>query len=97
MIKPRLLSKEEQRFNDRLWELRIKYNDIDDFDVGIDDIILGKTPEEFTIVTKQFKTPADYAEALAIMSQHINSGKDVPEVVWKRIKQTREDFKYARR
>ena len=92
MIRPRLLNKEEQKFNDRLWELRLKYNDIDAFDKDIDDIIMGTGTEEFARITKQFKTPAEYAKALAIMSQYINSGEEVPEEVWKRVSQTRKNF-----
>ena len=93
LLTPRLLTQEEKEFNDKVWDLRIKYNSFDDFTEDIDDFITDQTPMQFSKITKHFKTPTDYMRALAEMSRYINSGIDVPKDLYEKIRLTRLDFK----
>ena len=94
MIKPRKMIKQEKEYNDRVWELRIKYKDFDPFTDGIDDFIVEQPIEQFKKRTKQFNTPAEYLKALAVMSKCINNAQEVPAELWTKVRQTRKDFEY---
>ncbi len=93
MIKPRLMTDSEKAFNDKVWELRIKYNDFIDFDEDMNDSIVDQPEDIFKRVTKQFDTPLDYLKAVTIMSNYINEAQEVPPELYEKIKRTREDFK----
>ncbi|SFQ36304.1 hypothetical protein SAMN04487928_13811 [Butyrivibrio proteoclasticus] len=92
MIKPTLLSPEESKINDKVWELRIKYNTLDAFTENLDDSIFNYSVEDFKKITKAFKTPSEYALALADMHDYIENGLDVPQELYEKIQKVRKDF-----
>lgn len=92
LLTPILFTAEEKEFNDKIWEKRIKYNMFDEFTENMDDAILDCNITDFQKITKHFKSPAEYAKALATMSKYIHEGKDVPQSLWTKIQGVREDF-----
>ncbi len=93
MLRPRKMIEQEKALNDKIWELRIKYNDFDDFTDNINDFLAEHSIEEFKEVTTQFRSPADYLKAVATMSKYISEAQEVPPELYEKIKRTREDFK----
>ncbi len=93
MLRPRKMTEQEKALNDKIWELRIKYNDFDDFDGDMNDNIVDQPEDIFKRVTKQFDTPLDYLKAVATMSKYISEAQEVPPELYEKIKRTREDFK----
>ncbi len=92
MIKPTRLSPQEQRLNEKVWALRIKYDTFSAFNDENDMEIFDCPIVEFQKRTTQFKTPADFAMAIVKMSEYIESGQEVPTELYAKIQQTRKDF-----
>jgi len=90
-LTPTLLSQEEQEINDRVWELRLKYNDLySDF---IDDAICELTQEDFAKNFPEFPTLVDYCNATNELSHCINNGIEPNQDLWLKIKACRDRAK----
>lgn len=88
-MSPDEISLEQKRINLALkYELLLDYSDSD----NIDDKIMDLSDQQFCSMTKQFDNKVKYLEAKIYAEECIGKGEEIPQEMWDRIKQIRQDY-----
>ena len=87
------MTKEEQELEKRRLLMAVKYGMGVTFYDGSSDEDLCDIPDNlFKSITLQFDSGTDYYNNVLIASKYTSRGLDVPEELWSKICQTRQDY-----